>query len=111
MPWPEKTAEDIEAAQRAEKIGIGQYDRLNLKPWMWPPHFVGEHEMDDILAKGPDVNDPQKKFEAACLAKRLLDAGLSLFEPDPERALTDRAYRREIAARVQRLKANAQHRP
>src|SRR5262245_66634273 len=105
MGWPEKTPEDLEAAQRAVEIGIGQYDKLALKPWMWPPHFVGEHEMQDILDAGPDPNDAQQKFQAATLAKRLLDAGLSLHEPDCERALNDPAYREEIRARAEKLKA------
>lgn len=105
MGWPEKTDEDREAAQRAEEIGIGQYEKLGLKPWMYPPHFINEDEIPDILAAGPDPNDAQEKFAAATLAKRLLDAGLSLFEPDPERALNDVEYRKEIKARVQKLKA------
>src|SRR5262247_1656870 len=99
MGWPEKTPADIEAAQRAVEIGIGQYDKLGLKPWQYPPHFINECEIEDILAAGPDPNDAQKKFEAATLAKRLLEAGLSLYEPDCERALTDSQYREEIKAR------------
>jgi hypothetical protein len=56
------------------------------------------------LAAGPNPNDVNRKFEAATLAKRLIDAGLSLYEPDCERALTDVEYRRQIAARVRAIK-------
>src|SRR5215510_6929117 len=96
MGWPEKTIEDIEAAQRAVEIGVGQYDKLGLKPWMYPPHFINRCEIEAILAGGPNPSDAQQRYQAAALAKRLIDAGLSLFEPDPERALGDSKYREEI---------------
>jgi hypothetical protein len=97
--------EDREAVQRAEEIGVGQYERLGLKLWHYPPHYFHPDEIPQILSAGPDPNDAQKKFEAATLAKRLLDAGLSLYEPDPERALNDSKYRKEIQARVRAIKA------
>jgi hypothetical protein len=105
MGWPEETDEDREAAQRAQELGITQYDNLDLRPWQYPPHYINEDEIPEFLAAGSDPNDAQKKFEAATLAKRLLDAGLSLYEPDPERALNDRKYRKEIQARVRAIKA------
>src|SRR5262249_15157416 len=108
MGWPEKTDEDREAAQRAEELGIGQYEKLGLRPWQYPPNYINKDDIPEILAAGPDPNDAQKKFEAATLATRLLDAGLSLYEPDPERALNDSKYRKEIQARVRAIKAGKQ---
>ena len=60
-----------------------QFTALNLRPWQSPPCWV-----DDVvgtLNAGPDgvCGD----FEAARLLRRLLDAGLSRFEPDPLGAL------------------------
>jgi|SRR5262245_5470295 len=104
MGWPPYTDEDNEAFERAKQLGFTQYDKLGLKPWQYPPNFINECEIPEILAAGPDPADVQQKFRAATLAKRLLDAGLSLYEPDCERALNDPAYREEIRARVQKLK-------
>ena len=108
MGWPAYTDEDHEAFQRAKELGWTQYDKLDLRPWQYPPHYINESDIPDILAAGSDPNDAQQKFEAATLAKRLLDAGLSLYEPDPERALNDRKYRKEIQARVRAIKAGKQ---
>jgi len=106
MCWPEYTDEDHEAFERAKELGFTQYDKLGLKPWQYPPNFINECEIPEILAAGPDPDDLQQKYQAATLAKRLIDAGLSLYEPDCERALADSKYREVIRARVQKLKAS-----
>src|SRR5262249_1528841 len=88
-----------------KELGFNQYEKLDLRPWHYPAHFLNPVEIAEILAAGPDPNDAQQKFQAATLAKRLIDAGLSLYEPDPERALNDRKYRQAIKARVRAIKA------
>jgi len=105
MGWPEYTDLDHEAFERAKELGFNQYEKLDLRPWHYPAHFLNPVEVAEILAAGPDPNDAQQKFQAATLAKRLMDAGLSLYEPDPERALNDRKYRQAIKARVRAIKA------
>jgi hypothetical protein len=104
MAWPPYTDEDNEAFERAKELGFNQYEKLGLKPWHYPANFINPNEIADILAAGPAPNDAQQKFQAATLAKRLLDAGLSLYEPDCERALNDAAYRAKIKARVRQRK-------
>src|SRR5207249_1965563 len=66
--------------------------------------FWDRDETEEILAAGPSPNDIGQ-HACATLAKQLLDAGLSLFEPDPVRALNDDDYREEIRKRVRKLKA------
>jgi hypothetical protein len=105
MGWPEYTDVDYEAFERAKELGFNQYEKLDLRPWHYPAHYINSVEIAEILAAGPDPNDAQQKFQAATLAKRLMDAGLSLYEPDPERALSDRKYRQAIKARVRAIKA------
>jgi hypothetical protein len=69
-----------------------QYAALRLKPWEFAPCWVAPDEVDAIIAAGED----RKRYGAAKLARRMLDAGASLFAPDPERAL--REARRRPAA-------------
>jgi hypothetical protein len=61
-----------------------QVDNLRLQPWEVPPAWVAD--IDRILAGdyGDDLHGWQK---AARLARRLLDAGLSRYEPDVANAL------------------------
>ena len=63
-----------------------QMEALNLKPWESPPCWVDPADIETILAAGPGDDT----FEAAKLTRRLLDAGLSLYEPDPITALRKR---------------------
>src|SRR5262245_14969795 len=98
--------EDFEARQRQEELGISQTQTLNLRPWQVPTDcfFYEEDRIDEILAASRSEGDIGE-FACATLAKQLLDAGLSLFEPDPERALHNPEYRKEIREQVRKLKA------
>jgi hypothetical protein len=60
-----------------------QSDALGLKPWQTPPCWV-----DDLVGDINRGNDGVVgNYAAAKLLQRLLDAGLSRFEPDPLGAL------------------------
>jgi hypothetical protein len=72
----ESMLEDRPWQKVAEFAAYGQQMRsLGLRPWEWPPCWV--HTDDANPEHG----------EAVKLLKRLLDAGLSRFEPDPIKAL------------------------
>jgi len=60
-----------------------QCDTLRLKPWQSPPCWVDD--MEAILAAGDDGIRGQ--YAAAKLLMKMLDAGLSEWEPDPVAAL------------------------
>ena len=64
-----------------------QVDNLHLMPWEVPPCWVAPANIEDLLATSPDADDTHGWRDAARLLKRLLDAGLSRFEPDPIAAL------------------------
>jgi hypothetical protein len=105
---PVITFEDIEARQRSEDLGITQRQTLSLRPWQYPTCYFFYHtieEIEAIIAAGPQVVAAGAKYHCAVLAKKLFDAGLSLHEPDPERALNDPEYRKEINERVCKLTA------
>jgi len=59
-----------------------QYDALDLRPWEHTPCWVDADEIVSILAQPNDA-----RYRAAKLAKELLDAGLSIYEPSPLQAL------------------------
>jgi hypothetical protein len=60
-----------------------QLDALHLKPWQSPPCWI-----DDLVATIDTGNDGVGgDYAAAKLLQRLLDAGLSRYEPDPPGAL------------------------
>jgi hypothetical protein len=63
-----------------------QIDNLNLKPWQSPPMHMG----DD---KPRDESPLAGRVAAWALRRKLLAAGLSVFEPDPVRALETVAAR------------------
>src|ERR1043166_1725057 len=58
-----------------------QSDNLCLRPWEHAPAWLAPDEVDAIIAAGPAGD----RYGAAPLAKRMLDAGISLFVTDPER--------------------------
>jgi len=60
-----------------------QCDALHLQPWQSPPCWVDDLVSD--IQGGPDGVGGD--YEAAKLLRRLLDAGLSRYEPDPIAAL------------------------
>jgi len=101
------TFEDIEARQRQDELGVSQTQTLDLRPWQTPTDrfFWEQDSIEEVLAAGPKPVAAGAEFQCATLAKRLLDAGLSLVEPDPERALNNPAYQKEIKDRVRKLKA------
>jgi hypothetical protein len=59
-----------------------QLEALHLKPWEDPPCWIEPDDIKAILATPGHAS-----FEAAKLAKQLIDAGLSIYEPDPIEAL------------------------
>jgi hypothetical protein len=61
-----------------------QCDSLNLGPHLTPPCWATKA---DLVADPNDPDDSSGKRAAAVLRKRLLDAGLSQYEPDPIAAL------------------------
>jgi hypothetical protein len=54
--------------------------------------------IDVVLARGPDRSGLGNDYEAAVLAKRLVDANISIWHPDPERALREAAKNKDAAA-------------
>jgi hypothetical protein len=60
-----------------------QCDNLHLKPWQSPPCWVDDIEA--TLAAGDD--GIEGKYAAAKLLQRMLDANISIYEPDPIAAL------------------------
>ena len=60
-----------------------QMDSLHLQPWQSPPCWVDDL-VSDIQGAPDGVGGD---YEAAKLLQRLLDAGLSRYEPDPVGAL------------------------
>jgi hypothetical protein len=62
-----------------------QCHSLRLKPWQTPPTEIGDPDL--VLAHTRD--DHRGYRSAARLLKRLLDARLSRFEPDPLAALAN----------------------
>jgi hypothetical protein len=79
--------------QAGETAAYHQQDRrLKLKPWeMSPCQFRGDIDSylaaTSIPASSPEWHDYRGARQAALLIKRLLAAGLSKYEPDPETAL------------------------
>jgi hypothetical protein len=73
-PW-------IEAAEFASYCC--QCDALHLKPWQSPPCWIDD--LESTLAAGDDgvLGD----YAGAMLLRRMLDWGLSRYEPDPVAAL------------------------
>jgi hypothetical protein len=65
-----------------------QSQSLGLQPWQGPPFRANLRDLDKPF------DDPRGERQAAELLQRLLRAGLSRFEPNPEQAL-ERAERRQ----------------
>jgi hypothetical protein len=65
-----------------------QMNALGLPPWVYPPALIDITAIGKILAAGD--NDMHGRFVAAKLVQRLLDRGLSKFDPDPMAALSKR---------------------
>lgn len=57
---------------------------LNLSPWEFPPCWINPDEIDDIIANGDGTSN---NFNAAKLAKRMIAAGVSLYDPSPIEAI------------------------
>jgi hypothetical protein len=67
--------------------------RYGLKPWQSPPaalDFEAE-QFDNILAKA----DPISNYPTVLLSKRLIEFGLSVYEPDPVGSLEQAMKRRK----------------
>jgi hypothetical protein len=59
-----------------------QGESLKLRPWQEPPCVVSED------------NPGERDADAQALLRRMLEAGLSRYEPDPLQALADSKWRR-----------------
>jgi hypothetical protein len=81
-PW-----EDV--AQFASSCAQGR--ALDLMPWQSPPCHA------NLRALSEPFGDPRAARESAELLRRLLDAGLSWFEPDPLGALEQAEGKRRAA--------------
>ena len=68
-----------------------QMDSLDLMPWQSPPFRASLRDLDK------PYGDPSGKRESAELLKRLLDANLSPFEPDPLAAIAEAEEKRQPA--------------
>ena len=72
-----------------------QMERLNLHPWQMPPAWIITDAMaDEILAKGPVLSatgsgEDIGNASIARLTKRMLQWGVSVFHPDPLRAVAE----------------------
>ena len=73
-------------------VGICQVDALDLMPWQLHPLYYGVFPDERKRALREPLGDPSGAREAAEIVLRLLDAGLSMYEPDPIAAL-ERAER------------------
>jgi len=69
-----------------------QEKNLRLRLWQPPPSWISPKDVENIISKGDD--GALGHYAAALLLKRLLAAGLSQFEPDPERALAEAKAKR-----------------
>ena len=80
---------------RGNKLGCSlprvQMDSLGLMPWQSPPFRASLRDLDK------PYGDPSGKRESAELLKRLLDANLSPFEPDPLAAIAEAEAKRQPA--------------
>ena len=61
-----------------------QMRNLRLKPWEFPPCWVGD--IDEAL-RIPPARDDHRKRDAAQLLQKMLDADISCYHPDPVTAL------------------------
>jgi hypothetical protein len=87
FPARAKQIDSMLSREPRERVGIfaascAQRKSLHLDPWQTEPFRA---RLPDDLAKPRD--DPRGERRAAELLQRLLDAGLSPFEPDPVAAL------------------------
>jgi hypothetical protein len=74
-----------------------QFATLKARPWATVPCSLLEHP-EAVLARGATTPESALDYEGAVLAKRLLDAGISLWAPDPEQALREAAKKKGVAA-------------
>jgi hypothetical protein len=68
-----------------------QMDSLDLMPWQSPPFRA------NLAHLNKPFGDPRGERESAELLKRLLDANLSPFEPDPFAAIAEAEAKRQRA--------------
>ena len=64
-----------------------QFRTLKSRPWLMLPCDLVTNDIDAIVAAGPDPKDIHGWYAAAVLVRRMREAGISIFCPDPERAL------------------------
>ena len=81
-PWEE-------VAQFASYCAQGR--ALDLMPWQSPPCHA------NLRALSEPLGDPRAARESAELLRRLLDAGLSRYEPDPIAAIAEADQRQQSA--------------
>jgi hypothetical protein len=74
-----------------------QFVSLRSKPWLTLPCNLSDAGVERILAAGDNGGDLRGEYAAAVLTRRMRNAGVSRWHPDPERALRE----------AQRAKPNA----
>ena len=70
-----------------------QMDSLHLPPWMFPPCFIDDSDVDKLIAAGDDSHG---KHAAAKLVARLRELSISKYHPDPLAAI--KTAKRDAAA-------------
>jgi hypothetical protein len=70
-----------------------QMDALHLPPWVYPPCFIDDADIDKLIDAGDDEHG---KHAAAKLVARLRELGISKFHPDPLAAI--KTAKRDAAA-------------
>jgi hypothetical protein len=91
-PARAKQIDDMLAGRPFKDVGkfaayACQFETLHAEPWATVPCSLIE-PVDVVLARGDD-GVAGGDYAAAVLAQRLLDAGISIWAPDPERALRE----------------------
>lgn len=59
---------------------VRQAEHLSLSPWEDPPVFIDEDKIDEIISRGANANT---QFGGAKLLKKMLAAGISIYDPTP----------------------------
>jgi hypothetical protein len=62
-----------------------QMYHLQLDTWQYPPCWINENEINEIISRGPSPDN--NKFGGAKLLKKMIAAGISQFHPKPIDAL------------------------
>lgn len=64
-----------------QAVYVLQCEHLHLEPWLSPPCWIDEDEIDAIIARGPRLNNFE--YGGARLLKKMIAANVSKFHPAP----------------------------